>query len=82
VNSATRGNCNNNTNSSRGGRGGGGGRNSAGRGGFGRGGGGRRTFQPAVFCQICGKEGHPAHAISNASTATTAGHRRSKLHRQ
>jgi hypothetical protein len=63
VNSATRGNRNKDTNSSRGGRHGGGGRNNGergGRGGFGRGGGGRSTFQPGVFCQICGKEGHPA----------------------
>jgi histone deacetylase 1/2 len=54
---------NRNGNSSYGGKGGGGGRNCGGRGGrdgFGRGGGGRNTFQPGVFCQICGKEGHPA----------------------
>ena len=32
-----------------------------GRGGFGHGGGGGcSTFQQGVFCQVCGKEGHPA----------------------
>jgi histone deacetylase 1/2 len=51
-------------NNQRGGRGGGG-RNAGGRGnrgGFGRGGSGRgSSFEPGVYCQICGKEGHPAH---------------------
>jgi histone deacetylase 1/2 len=51
-------------NNQRGGRGGGG-RNAGGRGnrgGFGRGGSGRgSSFEPGVYYQICGKEGHPAH---------------------
>lgn len=62
ANSATKGKRNGN-NSSSGGRGGSGRNNGGGggRGGFGRGGGGgRSTFQPGVFCQIYGKEGHPA----------------------
>jgi hypothetical protein len=51
----------NNGNSPHGGRGGGGrnGGSRGGRGGFGRGGGGRSSFQPGVYCQIYGKEGHP-----------------------
>jgi histone deacetylase 1/2 len=64
VNAVMKGQHNNNNNSSNGGRGGGGDRNGGGRGGrggFGRGGGGgRNPFQQGVFCQICGKEGHPA----------------------
>jgi uncharacterized membrane protein YgcG len=53
-------------NSSHGGRGGGGrngGRGNRGfftRGGGNNGEGTRSSFQPGVFCQICGKEGHPA----------------------
>jgi hypothetical protein len=48
-----------NNNSSREGRGGG--HNGGGGDRGGRGGGRRNTFQPGACCQICGKEGHPAH---------------------